>query len=102
MGLGGMIAGGMAMGAGSAVGHAAVNSMMGGGSSSHSSSAPVQQQQAAPVQAAPVEQPVQQNPCQAQLQNFNMCLSDNATNIGLCQQYFSDFSACSQQAQGMF
>ena len=45
-GMGGMLASGMALGAGSAIGHAAVGSMMGGGSSgSHGGQGGEQQQQ---------------------------------------------------------
>ncbi len=72
MGLGGggimsTVVTGMALGAGSEVGHQAVRAMMGGGSSSHAQEAP--QQQAQPQyyeqQQQQYAQPAaQQNPCQ--------------------------------------
>ena len=52
-GLGGTLVTGMALGAGSEVGHQAVRSMMGGGSSGH---APAQQQEAPVQQQAPMQQ----------------------------------------------
>ena len=44
-GMGGMVMTGMALGAGSEIGHQAVRGLMGSGSSGHGSEAPAQQQQ---------------------------------------------------------
>jgi len=69
-GLGGALATGMAMGAGSEIAHQAIRGIMGGGSSGHGhhQQAPMQQ---APMQQAPVQyaqpaaypQQQEQNPC---------------------------------------
>ena len=53
-GLGGALATGMAMGAGSEIAHQAIRGIMGGGSSGHHGHAPQQQQ--APMQQAPMQQ----------------------------------------------
>lgn len=100
-GLGGALATGMAMGAGSEIAHQAIRGVMGSGSSSH---AP-QQQQAAPqqMQAAPVQyaqptyeqqQQQQQSPCQSFNQSFLSCLKDNSGNISMCQSNMDMLMQC--------
>ena len=105
-GLGGMMMSGMALGAGSAVGHAAVNSMMGTGRGASSGSEGGQQQQMAPAQDggyAPMEQqqqqPAQENPCQAQSMNFMSCLRSNGEQISMCQDYMNMMMDCEKSMQ---
>jgi hypothetical protein len=89
-GLGGALATGMAMGAGSEIAHQAIRGVMGSGSSGHGAASP---QQAAPgqyaqpaAQAAPTMQQEQQNPCMSYNQMLLSCMKDNSSNIGMCQQ----------------
>ena len=75
-GLGSMLGQGMALGAGSAVGHAVVGSMFGGGGGGHHS-------QPAPEQAAPAQQ-YQQHPCEAKNEVFQRCLNEYVALLCLC------------------
>ena len=86
-GIGSTIMQGFAFGAGSAVAHEAVRSVMGG--SSHKEA---QQQQAPEQQPA---QQTQQNPCQYEMSNFSNCLSQN-DNIQYCQNFSDMLKNCKQ------
>ena len=102
-GMGGMLASGMAFGAGSEIAHQGVRAMMGGGSG-HGGQAPAEQ---APAQGAPMQQQQQQseyvdysqqqvNPCQDFNLNFVQCLKQNANQIDLCQSYMNMLQQCEQ------
>lgn len=101
-GLGGALATGMAMGAGSEIAHQAIRGIMGSGSSGHGQAPPQQQQyapmQAAPMQAAPVQyaQPVQQqqDPCMSFNTSFLQCLKQSSNDIGFCQSGMDMLTQC--------
>lgn len=106
-GLGGALATGMAMGAGSEIAHQAIRGIMGSGSSGH---APQQQQQQAPMQQAPMQQaPVQyaqpaydqqqQNPCYSFNQSFLNCLKQSSNQIDMCQQNMDMLQQCEKDAK---
>lgn len=107
-GLGGALATGMAMGAGSEIAHQAIRGIMGSGSSGH---APQQQQQQAPVQQAPMqqapaqyaqpayEQPAQQNQCYNFNQSFLNCLKQSSNQIDMCQQNMDLLMQCEKDAK---
>ena len=102
-GMGGMVMTGMALGAGSEVGHMAVKGLMGGGSSGSHGAPAEQQQQQAPQQYAQqdqMQQQVQQDPCAGYNQNFVQCLKSSESNIGLCQDYMNMLQQC-QKDQSM-
>ena len=105
----GMLAQGAALGAGSAVGHMAVRSLMGGGGGGHHEGgadqgmAPAQgggYAQPQPYydgQAAAQQQemmPEPENPCMALNQTLLSCLQQNRGEISLCQQYMDMFTQC--------
>jgi hypothetical protein len=105
-GLGGALATGMAMGAGSEIAHQAIRGVMGSGSSSHGGQ-PAQQQQAAPVQyAQPAAQEQfqqeQQNPCMSYNQMLLTCMKDNTNNIGMCQQNMDMLTQCEKDNSRFF
>ena len=106
-GMGGMMMTGMALGAGSEVGHQVVRGMMGSGSSGHGN----QQQEGAPVQNYQQQQPmmaeggqqyaqpmqqeqVQQNPCMGFNMNFLNCLKSASNDISLCQFQMDQLMSC--------
>ena len=100
-GLGGALATGMAMGAGSEIAHQAIRGIMGSGSSGHGQ-APTQQQ-AAPQQmdgqvmyAQPQQQvqQQQQNPCMNFNQYLISCLKDNQGSIAMCQANMDMLTQC--------
>lgn len=98
-GMMGMMANGMALGAGSGMGHMAVNSLFGGGSSSHQPEQQQQQQQHLPPPPPLQDQQgvgVCQYPQQAQL---NKCLQDTNYNASACQPYFDALKACQEAHQ---
>ena len=87
----------MAMGAGSAVGRAAVDGVMNKFSGGDSSSeAPVQQQ------APQVSQPLQQNivpegdMCGVSKKDLHNCLAENASSVAACQYFIDALSACQE------
>ena len=91
------VATGMALGAGSEVGHQAVRSMMGGGSSGHHEPAPQQQQQEGYIDYAQPTQQQQQpmeNPCMGFNQNLLSCLQQNRGEINICQNYMDMLNQC--------
>ena len=95
-GLGGVMAQGMAFGAGSEIAHQGVRYMMGGGSGH--GSAPAEQ---APAQQAPMQQQQQvdfsqqqTNPCQDFNLNFVQCLKQNSGQIDMCQSYMNMLQQC--------
>ena len=107
-GLGGALATGMAVGAGSEIAHQAIRGMMGSGSSGHGQ-APVQQQQA-PMQQAPMqapvqyaqpayEQPTEQNPCYSFNQSFLNCLKGNQNSIDICQMNMDMLMQCEKDSR---
>lgn len=101
---------GMALGAGSEVGHQAVRSMMGGGSG-HGGQAPAQQEYAgAPAQGAPAQNgqyvdyssqqaQAEPQPCQEFNMNFVQCLKMNAQSIDMCQSYMNMLQQCESDYQ---
>lgn len=99
-GLGGALATGMAMGAGSEIAHQAIRGIMGSGSSGHGAPAQQQQAQAPPTQyaepgyAAQQQQQVQQNPCASFNQYLLSCLKDNANNVAMCQSNMDMLQQC--------
>ena len=87
------IATGMALGAGSEVGHQAVRSMMGGGSG-HGSQ-PAQQEPAQEQYQQQQQQPVyDHNPCYMFNQSLMSCLQNNRDDMGMCQNYMNSLSQC--------
>lgn len=95
-GLGGVMAQGMAFGAGSEIAHQGVRYMMGGGSGH--GSAPAEH---APAQQAPMQQQQQvdfsqqqTNPCQDFNLNFVQCLKQNSGQIDMCQSYMNMLQQC--------
>merc|ERR1712070_1192012 len=93
-GMAGTVMTGMALGAGSEVGHQAVRAMMGSGSSGHGGEAQQQapqQQQMAPQQQMDGQQyqQAQQDPCAQYNMNFVSCLKSSQDNIGMCQDYMN-------------
>lgn len=107
-GLGGALATGMAMGAGSEIAHQAIRGVMGSGSSGHGQApqqqAAPQQMQAAPVQYAQptYEQQQQQNPCMSFNQSFLACIKDNSGNIGMCQMNMDMLTQCEKDNRQFF
>ena len=110
-GLGGALATGMAVGAGSEIAHQAIRGIMGGGSSNHGQHAPVQQQQQqAPIQQAPMqapvqyaqpayEQPAQQNQCYSFNQSLMNCLKSYQGSIDMCQQNMDMLTQCEKDSR---
>ena len=118
-GIGSTIMTGMAFGAGSAVAHQAVNSVMGGGSSGSNNNnnggngdAQQQQQPQQQMQQAPMEGQMQQSqyaddgygqqqeaPCQSMNTSFVNCLKQNDSNIQMCQQYMDMIKQCERDQQ---
>ena len=92
------VATGMALGAGSEVGHQAVRSMMGGGGGHGGHSEPAQQQQEMqqqPYYAQEGQQQQQmQDPCMGFNQNLMSCLQQNRGDINICQTYMDMLSNC--------
>ena len=85
------IATGMALGAGSEVGHQAVRAMIGGGSG-HGSQ-PAQQEPA--QQQYQQQQPVyDQGPCYKINQTLMSCLQNNREDMSMCQNYMNTLSQC--------
>lgn len=106
-GLGGAVATGMAMGAGSEIAHQAIRGMMGSGSSSHGgqpAQQQQQQQQAASIDyAQPQEmQQQQQSPCMSYNQMLLSCMKDNTGNIGICQQPMDMLTQCEKDNTRFF
>jgi len=87
-GLGGVLAQGMAFGAGSEIAHQAVRSFMGG--NSHS-----QPQQV--VQQDVPQQQQQQNMCQFENNQFVSCLKSNGDALSMCQSYFDMLKDCEKK-----
>ena len=98
----GMIAQGMAFGAGSEVAHQAVRSVM-GGSSGHAApaeapAAPAQQSfQAQPAYST--QQQSSNNVCAFPQQDLMKCLQEQNGNAGACQFYFDALKSCQDSAQ---
>ncbi len=86
---------GMAVGAGSEVGHQAIRGMMGSGSGSGHGEAPAQQPPAgyAEQPMAAAQEPVE-NPCAGFNQSFLQCLQANRGEIGVCQNYMDMMNQC--------
>ncbi|CDW79040.1 cox19-like chch family protein [Stylonychia lemnae] len=96
-GIGSTIVTGMALGAGSEVGHQAVRSLMGGSSGSHD--APNQQQAtsqqiqyAQPMQQQQIQQ--QQSPCFSFNQHFLTCLKTYSNDLSMCQANIDMLMQC--------
>ena len=115
-GLGQTLATGMAFGAGSAVAHQVVGSMMGGGGHGNGGGQGGQQQmeggqqqQMAPAQGGGEYQQEayqqQEQPCQGFNMNFVNCLKQSSSEIGMCQEYMNMLQQCerdqSMAGQGM-
>mmetsp|Transcript_3064 Transcript_3064/g.4384 ORF Transcript_3064/g.4384 Transcript_3064/m.4384 type:complete len:178 (-) Transcript_3064:64-597(-) len=103
-GLGGMVAQGMALGAGSAVGHKMVDGVM--GAFSGGSDAPAEQAQ----QAAPQQQAYPQSSgysslgnsgevCSATQRDLYKCLEEQNQNAAACQFYFDALRQCQENSQ---
>ena len=103
-GMGGMMMSGMALGAGSEVGHMAVRSMMGGGSSHGGQSEAPQQQQQQQMQEPMGQQqqmaaPQQQyNPCMSFNSSLIECIKQNGSDIGMCQGIMNSLNQCEKDA----
>ena len=103
-GLGGALATGMAMGAGSEIAHQAIRGIMGSGSSGH---APQQQQAPMPAPTqAPIQyaqpaygQQVQESPCFSFNQSLLNCLKQNTNQIDMCQQNMDMLSQCEKDSK---
>ena len=94
-GLMGTLAQGMAFGAGSAVAHQAIRSVMGSGSGS--SQDQTQQQQQAPQQQTYTygqQQQQEANRCQTENSSFVECLKFNNNEIAKCQDQFNTVQKC--------
>lgn len=90
-----MMASGVALGSGSAMGHMAVNSLFGGSSSREQHQQPEQQAQAQQQQQQP--RPVA---CQfPQQEQLNQCLQQTGYNASACQPYFDALRQCQEQQQ---
>jgi len=97
-GIMGTVVQGMALGAGSEVGHQAVRSMLGGGSGGH--------QEAAPAPAAPQHAPAPAQSygssfgsapaCQVSQQELYKCLQEQNGNAAACQFYFDALKQCQE------
>merc|ERR1719233_1059637 len=87
-GLGGAVMTGMAMGAGSAVAHSAINSVLGGGGDA--SKGDDGGNQSYDNVAAPYDA----DECQEYYQSLQECLQMNSTDISSCQYYSDIFSKC--------
>jgi hypothetical protein len=87
-GLGSTIMTGMALGAGSAVGHQVVRSMMGG---SEKQEQPVQQEQ---QQEQTQNSSYNTNPCQDFNNKFVDCLKFSNNDIAQCQNMFNELKSC--------
>jgi hypothetical protein len=107
MGLGSMMATGMALGGGSALGHHIVGSMLGGhGRAQYSpseqlnTSGPLENVENQPVQT---ENQIKQNenPCMGYNNKFIECLKDNPENISRCQVYFDDMITCEKSLRSI-
>ena len=102
---GGMVSGmmgtvvqGMALGAGSEVGHMAVRSMFGGSGGGHQEAAAPQ-----PTQATSAPAPVYNSSsfgnggsCQLPQQDLYKCLQEQNGNAGACQFYFDALKQCQE------
>jgi len=97
-GIMGTVVQGMALGAGSEVGHMAVRSMFGGSSGGHQEAAPAPAPQAAPQAAAPAPQynNFGGGVCQLQQQDLYKCLQEQNGNAGACQFYFDALKQCQE------
>ncbi len=95
-GLGGALATGMAVGAGSEIAHQAIRGIMGGGSShAPAQQAPAQGAPAQYAQAPPTYQAQQQqNPCMDFNQSFLSCLKSYSNQIDMCQQNMDSLMQC--------
>ena len=96
-GLGGTLVTGMALGAGSEVGHQAVRAMMGSGSGHGSGEVQQQapaQQQMAQGQYQEMGGQQQEHPCAGFNNNFMTCLRQNNSGIDACQQYMDMLTQC--------
>merc|ERR1712160_81556 len=114
-GMGGMMATGMALGAGSAVGHMAVSSMMGGGGhggghgggnggdnggnqGNSQGQGQQQQEQFSEQQPMPNMGNMTMNPQDDKCFNFsnifNDCMKYNQNNSKVCEQTFEDLKTC--------
>ena len=98
-GIMGTVVQGMALGAGSEVGHMAVRSMFGGSSGGHQETAPA----AAPQAAAPPAPAYNSNSsfgnggsCQLPQQELYKCLQEQNGNAGACQFYFDALKQCQE------
>ena len=93
-GIGGMVVTGMALGAGSEIGHQAVRGIMGSGSGSGHAEEQQQQQMNAPAQQQYAQQDVQQNPCFSFNQMFMNCLKSSSNDIQFCQPSMDQLMQC--------
>ncbi len=89
-GLGSTIMTGMALGAGSAVGHQVVRSMFGGNSEKQEQH--VEQQQ--PIQQTQETQNYNTNACQEFNTKFVDCLKFSNNDIAQCQNIFNELKSC--------
>jgi len=90
-GLGGVLAQGMAFGAGSEIAHQAIRGVM-GGNSTHQPVVVNQQ----PSQAYDQSQQ-QLNKCQYENNQFIDCLKSNGDALGSCQSFFDMLKSCEKQ-----
>jgi len=95
-GLGGVLAQGMAFGAGSAIAHSAIRSVTGGGNHEQQ----VVQQDSNPYQAPPQQQQQQQqnqNMCNFENTQFIECLKNNGDSLSQCQSFFDMLKQCEKK-----
>lgn len=93
-GLGSMFMGGMALGAGSEIGHRAMGGVMGGRGNEQVQ--PYESQ----YQASTESYNQQPYPCQAINDNFVECLKKNSDSIGMCQTYLDELKQCEKRVNG--
>jgi len=98
-GIMGTVASGMALGAGSEVGHMAVRSLFGGSSGVHSSAPAPAPQAAAPTPSPQYNNAFGSNSCQLPQQDLYKCLQEQNGNAGACQYYFDALKQCQETGQ---
>ena len=93
-GMGSMLMGGMALGAGSEMGHQATRSLMGGRSNDQPDQYRQESTQPFDKQSEPQNQ---EAPCQAQNEEFIRCLRNNSESISSCQHHLDALKECEKR-----
>lgn len=95
MGLGGILAQGMAFGAGSEMAHSAIRGMSGG--HGYEQQPVVQQSMDQQYDQGQQQQQQQQNYCQYENEKFIQCLKANNDSIKECQPFFEMLKQCEKK-----